>query len=268
MRRGLIKKLLALAIALAGCWAWPATVQAQAVYGSIAGTIQDSSGAALPGVNVTVTSIERNTADTVVTNDSGNYAKDRLLPGTYSVKAELSGFKPALVKSVRVNLDAQTPVDLRLDVGQLTEVVEVSAADGTLLKTDRADVATTFEEEQITDLPVIDRNFTKFLLLTPGTQQQSWNHAASENPQGSTQTQVNGQSFAGTSYQLDGTENRDPILGIIVINPNLEAIGETKITAQNYDAECGQAVAGVVSVQTKSGSNEFHGALFEFLQRD
>ena len=75
----------------------------------------------------------------------------------------------------------------------------------------------------------------------------------SENPQGSTQTMVNGQTFSGTGYQLDGTENRDPILGIIVINPNLEAIGETKITSQNYDAEFGQATAGVVSVQTKSG---------------
>ena len=79
---------------------------------------------------------------------------------------------------------------------------------------------------------------------------------------------VNGQTFSGTGYQLDGTENRDPILGIIVINPNLEAIGETKITSQNYDAEFGQAIAGVVSVQTKSGTNEFHGSAFEFLQRD
>ena len=129
-------------------------------------------------------------------------------------------------------------------------------------------MATTFDARQVTDLPIIDRNFTKFILLTPGTQQQSWSHAASENPQGSTQTVVNGQTFSGTGYQLDGTDNRDPILGIIVINPNLEAIGETKITSQNYDAEFGQAIAGVVSVQTKSGTNDFHGSLFEFLQRD
>ena len=137
-----------------------------------------------------------------------------------------------------------------------------------LLKTDRADVATTFESKQITDLPVLDRNFTKFILLTPGTQQLQWQHAASENPQGSTQTMVNGQHFSGTGYQLDGTENRDPILGIIVINPTLESIGETKITSQNYDAEFGQATAGVVSVQTKSGGNEFHGSGFEFYQSD
>ena len=79
---------------------------------------------------------------------------------------------------------------------------------------------------------------------------------------------VNGQNFSGTGYQLDGTENRDPILGIIVINPNLEAIGEAKITSQNYDAEFGQATAGVVSVQTKSGTNEFFGSAFEFFQND
>jgi hypothetical protein len=79
---------------------------------------------------------------------------------------------------------------------------------------------------------------------------------------------VNGQHFSGTGYQLDGTENRDPILGIIVINPNLEAIGETKITSQNYDAEFGQATAGVVSIQTRSGTNELHGSAFEFYQTD
>jgi outer membrane receptor protein involved in Fe transport len=117
-------------------------------------------------------------------------------------------------------------------------------------------------------LPILDRNFTKFILLTPGTQQLQWQHAASENPQGSTQIMVNGQHFSGTGYQLDGTENRDPILGIIVINPNFEAIGETKITSQNYDAEFGQAIAGVVSVQTKSGTNGVHGSVFEFRQND
>ena len=129
-------------------------------------------------------------------------------------------------------------------------------------------MSTRFDNRQLTDLPVLDRNFTKFILLTPGTQQLQWQHAASENPQGSTQTMVNGQHFSGTGYQLDGTENRDPILGIIVINPTLESIGETKITSQNYDAEFGQATAGVVSVQTKSGTNNMHGSAFEFYQND
>src|SRR5215203_4190043 len=154
-----------------------------------------------------------------------------------------------------------------MEPGAVSESVRVEGF-SPVLKTDRADVATVFDSRQITDLPVLDRNFTKFILLTPGTQQLQWQHAASENPQGSTQTMVNGQHFSGTGYQLDGTENRDPILGIIVINPNFEAIGETKITSQNYDAEFGQAIAGVASVQTKSGTDEFHGSLFEFRQND
>jgi outer membrane receptor protein involved in Fe transport len=240
---------------------------AQAVYGSIGGTVTDTSGGALPGVTVTITSVERQTVDTAVTNESGFYVKDRLIPGNYEVKAELASFKTAVVPSVRVGVDAQTPVNFNLEVGALTETVEVTGG-SPLLKTDRADVATRFDTKELTELPVLDRNFTKFILLTPGAQQLGWQHAPSENPQGSTQTQVNGQSFSGTGYQLDGTDNRDPILGIIVINPNLESIGETKITSQNYDAEFGQATAGVVSVQTKSGSNAFHGSAFEFFQNE
>jgi hypothetical protein len=259
---------LAAALAALGLLVTAAGARAQAVYGSIAGTVSDSSGAEVPGASVTITSAQRQTADTVVTNESGYYEKGRLLPGTYEVRAELPGFKAKVVSSVNVSVDTQTRVDLGLELGELTETVTVESVDSQLLKTDRADVATTFETRQIEDLPILDRNFTKFMLLTPGTQQQSWNHAASENPQGSAQTVVNGQTFSGTGYQLDGTENRDPILGIIVINPTLESIGETKVTSQNYDAEFGQAIAGVVSVQTKSGTNEFHGSVFEFAQRD
>jgi hypothetical protein len=245
----------------------PAAAFGQAVYGSVGGTVKDASGAVLPGVTVTITSLERKTADTAISNESGNFVKERLLPGTYEVKAELTGFKTAVVPSITVGVDAQTPVTFTLAVGELAEQITVTGG-SPLLKVDRADVSTRFDTKQLTDLPVLDRNFTKFILLTPGTQQLQWQHAASENPQGSTQTMVNGQHFSGTGYQLDGTENRDPILGIIVINPILESISETKITSQNYDAEFGQATAGVVSVQTKSGANTLFGSAFEFYQND
>ena len=263
MRRG---GFVSTGLLIALAWpAWPAS--AQAVYGSVAGTVIDASGASAPGARVTLTSLERSTSDTVLSGSSGYYLKERLLPGRYEVKAELTGFKQVLIPSVVVSVDSQTRLDFRLEPGDVTETVTVTAA-GQLLKTDRADVATLLDTSALTDLPVLDRNLTKFILLTPGTSQLPWQHAASENPQGSTQTMVNGQHFAGTGYQLDGTDNRDPILGLIVINPNLEAIAEVKITSQNYDAEFGQATAGVISVQTKSGTNEFHGSAFEFLQRD
>jgi len=259
--------VLTLAMALAALALATTNLAAQAVYGSIGGTVSDNSGGVVPGATVTITSLERKTVDTVVTNESGFFVKDRLLPGTYEVKAELQGFKAAVVPSVQVSVDTQTPVDFKFELGAVTETVQVTGG-SPLLKTDRADVSTTFDTKQLTEAPVIDRNFTKFILMTPGAQQLGWQHAASENPQGSTQTMVNGQSFSGTGYQLDGTENRDPILGIIVINPNLEAIGESKITSQNYDAEFGQATAGVVSVQTKSGTNQFNGSVYEFFRNN
>ena len=221
----------------------------------------------LPGATVIITSVERKTVDSVVANESGFYVKDRLLPGVYEVKADLQGFKSAIVPKVVVSVDTQVPINFKLEVGSSSEEITVTGG-APMLKTDRADVATRFDTKELTELPVLDRNFTKFILLTPGAQRLGWQHAASENPQGSTQIQINGQSFSGTGYQLDGTENRDPILGIIVVNPTLESIGESKVTSQNYDAEFGQATAGVVSVQTKSGTNSFHGSAFEFFQNE
>ena len=262
-----VGSLLYVGLALALLVLTSAAANAQAVYGSVSGIVRDSTGALLPGATVTITNNERNTVDTVVTNESGVYLKERLLPGAYELRAELAGFKAAVVPKVQISVDTQTPINFVLTIGQLTESVTVSGG-SPLLKTDRADVATRFSEKEITDLPVLDRNFTKFILLTPGAQQLQWQHAASENPQGSTQTMVNGQHFSGTGYQLDGTENRDPILGIIVINPALESIQEAKITSQNYDAEFGQATAGVVSVQTKGGTNTMHGSGFWFNRND
>ena len=135
-----------------------------------------------------------------------------------------------------------------------------------LLKTDRADVSTTFTAQEIIDLPIPDRNFTNLQLLLPGAQLLGWSHAADENPQGSKQIEVDGQAFAGVAFQLDGTDNQDPILGIIVVNPNADSLSETKITTQNFDAEFGKAVSSVVTAQTKSGTNAFHGSAFDYRQ--
>ena len=112
-------------------------------------------------------------------------------------------------------------------------------------------------------MPIPDHNFTNLQLLLPGAVQLGWAHAADENPQGSKQIQIDGQAFGGVNYTLDGTDNQDAILGIIVINPNYESMSEAKIATQNFDAEFGKAVASVQTVQTKSGTNSFHGTLFD-----
>jgi len=238
------------------------TASAQAVYGSIIGTVTDPQGAAVVGAKVTVTSTTKGTTEETTTNESGNYAVTHLIPGAYRVQIEAQGFKAYDVASIQVSADTGAHVDAQLQVGEVTQSVEVTG-EVPQLKTDRSDVAIQFNERYVEDLPILNRNFTNFELLSPGTQKLvGWSHAATENPQGGQQIFVNGQHFSGTAFELDGTDNQDPILGIIVVNPNLDAIQESKITLQNFDAEFGKAVAGLVTVQTKSGTNEFHGSGF------
>jgi hypothetical protein len=220
----------------------------QAVYGSIFGTVTDPSGAAVGNAKVIVTSASKATSVEAISNDSGNYSVTHLIPDTYNVRIEGAGFKGLENKGITVSADTSVKVDGKFEVGGTTETVEVTA-EAPQLKTDRADVATIFNDKAVEDLPLFNRNFTALVLASPGAQQLGWSHASSENPQGSLQTKVNGQTFAGTGFMLDGTDNRDPILGIIVINPTLESVTEAKMTSQNYDAEFGQAIAGVVASQ-------------------
>ena len=239
----------------------------QAVYGSILGTVTDPSGAAVAGAKVTVTSQTKNVSTETTTNESGNYSVTHLIPDVYSVQVAGTGFKTLEFKDIQVAADSGVKVDGQFQVGSASEQVEVTA-EAPQLKTDRADVAFEFNTKYVEDLPILNRNFTSFELLSPGTQKLSWGHAATENPQGSQQIFVQGQHFSGTAYELDGTDNQDPILGIIVVNPNLDAVTETKVALQNYDAEFGKAVAGVVTAQTKSGSNDIHGSAFWFRRTD
>jgi hypothetical protein len=245
--------------------AYPAgRVLGQAVFGSIVGSVTDSSGAIVPGAKITITDVGKGVNFETTANDSGNYEQQHLVAGTYRVRVEAQGFQAYVQEGVVVNADASTQVNAVLQLGAVTQTVEVTAA-VPLLKTERTDVAQTFSERQVEDLPIYNRNFTTFQLLSPGNQRlNGWNHAASENPQGSQQILTQGQHFAGTAFELDGTDNQDPILGIIIINPNLEAITEAKITSQDYDAEFGKAVGAVVTTQTKSGSNDLHGEAFDF----
>jgi hypothetical protein len=237
---------------------------AQAVYGGVAGTVTDPQGAAVSGAKVVVTDQAKGTTQEATTNESGNYSVTHLIPDSYTVRVEASGFKASETRDVPVGVDAIARVDMQVQLGSTSESVEVTS-EAPQLKTDRADVSTTLSERVVESMPVYNRNFTAFQLLQPGNAYQTgFQHAASENPQGSQQILTQGQHFSGTAFQLDGTDNQDPILGIIVINPNLEAIQEVKLTSQNYDAEFGKAIGSLVTTQTKSGTNDFHGSIYDY----
>jgi hypothetical protein len=245
----------------------PVQTFGQAVFGSIFGTVTDASGAVIPNAKVTVTNVRKGTAVTYDTNESGNYSATHLIPDIYTIKVEANGFTTAQSDNIQVSADTGSKFDAALKTGTQTETVQVTA-EAPQLKTDREDVAIEFNQKYVQDLPLFNRNFTSLELASPGTQKLGWSHAATENPQGGQQIFVNGQHFSGTAFELDGTDNQDPILGIIVVNPNLDAVNEAKIATQNYDAEFGKAVAGVVTAQTKSGSNEIHGGVFWFRRTD
>src|ERR1019366_1166839 len=234
------------------------------VYGSIIGTITDKTGAAIPGATVTIKDEAKGTIVTVTSNASGDYNVPHLIPDVYDLKVSMKGYNTFETVGIQVEADTAPRIDPTLGVGSVETTVEVSAESQPELKTVSSDVSTVFDQQQVSSLPVGDQNFTNLQLLLPGAQLLGWSHAADENPQASKQIQVDGQAFGGTAFELDGTDNEDPILGIIVINPATDAVTETKITTQNFDAELGKAVSAVVTAQTRSGTNKFHGSAYDF----
>ena len=239
------------------------SAQAQAVYGQIVGTVTDATGAAIPNAAVTVTDEAKGTSVSLQSNAVGEFTVEHLIPDVYTVKIAATGFKAFEQKGVQVFADSSPSVSAKLAIGEADQTVEVTADEVPQLKTDRADVATNYSAQELETLPLPDNNFANLQLLLPGAVQLGWGHSTDENPQGSKQIQIDGQAFGGVNYTLDGTDNQDAILGIIVINPNADSMSEAKIATQNFDAEFGKAVASVDTVQTKSGSNTFHGTLFD-----
>ncbi|HEX4770218.1 MAG TPA: TonB-dependent receptor [Bryobacteraceae bacterium] len=238
----------------------------QAISGNVIGTITDASGAAVGGAQITVTNTGTTVSIQTTSNESGNYTAANLPAGIYTVTITQPGFQKFVQQNVRVDVTQSVRVDASLQVGEATQEVTVTAAPPGI-ETDRAVVQTQLSSEQISTLPISNRNFTNLALLTPGAVVNTYQHAPSENPQQSTLVNTNGQEFAGTNYQLDGMNNNDTVLGITMVNPAVDSVGAFTAQSNNYDAEY-QATGNVIQVETKSGTNQFHGSAFEFLQNN
>jgi hypothetical protein len=243
--------------------AWAPAAHAQAVYGSIDGRVVDSSGGAVVGAIVTITDVNRDAVYTTRTDVRGEFQQTHLIISKYRVQVEAPGFKMAVDEDVEVAVDMVRTVEIALQPGDVKEVVTVSA-EAPLLQVERTDVSTRLSERQVDTLPNFGRNFSNFLLLTPGTVQFCWGDTSTENPQGGIAVNVNGQMFVGVGSILDGTDNRDFLYGNMLIVPNLDAVVQFKVTSADYDAEFGQVSAAVVATSTKSGTNEFHGSAFYY----
>lgn len=230
---------------------------AQAQRGSIGGTITDPSGGVLPGVSVTATNEAMGSTYKTVSQDNGGYRIAQLLPGFYSVQAEAPGFKQLKVERVQVNVDQEVVLDLRLQVGNLSETVMVEG-ETALINTESSSIGHVVQNRQIIELPLNGRNVFDLVNLTPASFRLGG------------LVSIGGGRTAGASAMLDGAFNSRGGLGQenIEMSPPIDSMQEFKVQTNNLSAEFGRSAGGVVNATTKSGSNEFHGSFYEFLRNE
>jgi hypothetical protein len=237
--------------------------EAQVLYGSIVGNVRDSSGAAIPGATVTITNKETNLTRETLTSDTGAYTLTNVLPGTYSVKVTLTGFKEFSKTEVPVTVNTITRVDVMLEVGQLAETVTV-AADAVRLQTDKADLHVDLNTKEITDLPLSNyRNYQTLINLVPGATPGRFQNANTDTPARALTTNVNGTNRNNNNTRIDGSTS------VFLFLPHhtayvapAETIETVNISTNNFDAEQGMAGGAAITLVTKAGTNDLHGSAF------
>ncbi len=241
----------------------------QNVNGTIVGTIQDSTGAAIPGAKVTVTDVATTVNHVVESDASGYYSVPDLPPGNYKVTAEKGGFATAVHSGISLFTDTSVRVDVTLDPGQVTQTVNVSGEAVPELQTETADTGRSLDTNQVANLPLsTGRNFQNLLSTLPGAGFTVKDHSTFYNQQLSMATTVNGQSSMYNTFDIEGVSDnqRSQLLQIYI--PAAEAIQEVQVTTSNYDPQQGSALGAVTNVILKSGGNQFHGEAYYFYQGD
>ena len=240
----------------------PLRLIAQAVSGTIVGTVVDQSGAAVANAQVTMVLTGQNEARNTVTNESGNFTEPNVTPGTYTVTVAASGFTKLAHENIVVETNTTARVDFSLTPGSSSETVTVTAAPP-LLQTDRADISTNLGQREIQDLPLASGNSFQSLLETvPGMAPLTFNNSQFFNANNDISTNANGNSTYVNLYQIEGIDD-DQRTGIhIILVPPAAAIQNVDITTNNFEAEFGRAVGTVVNVTLKSGTNDLHGSVF------
>jgi Carboxypeptidase regulatory-like domain len=254
MRNMLI--LAAILVAAASCYA-------QTPDGRISGIVTDSTGAVVPGVEIEVTSEDTGNRVSAISDDQGRYIVPRVPPGRWRVTAKLTGFRGYQRTPVVVGTSEHLEIHIRLEVGEVTETVTVSGA-APLLETNTSDISQLIESKNVTDLPLNGRRAISIAAVVPATVWVNYSGNAKPNfslAGGRTQSQV---------FWIDGGNGQNMRLGVgqIDSDPPVEVVREFRILSNNYSAEFGGSAGGLVILTTKSGTNEFHGSLFEYLRND
>lgn len=247
----------------------PASVSAQALYGSIVGTVVDQSGASVPGAPVTATNAGTSAKHEAISDTSGNYAFRNLLPGTYDLGVTMQGFRELRQTGVRVQAGNPVRLELKIELGAMTEAVTVVAG-STLLQTEKADLNTVLTSKEVTTLPLNQfRNYQGLLNLVPGATPAQFQNAEIDTPGRALRTNVNGTQPNSNAFRIDGAVSVNVWLPHHVGYVNsAETVDTVNISTNNFDADQGMAAGAAVTVVTKSGTNEFHGSTFLFRNQD
>src|SRR6266852_6649610 len=243
---------------------------AQDIFGRIVGTVTDSSGSAVPNTTVTITDEATRLSRVVTSEKNGYFVADELPVGTYTVVAEKAGFKKFTERGNVVNAGGRVTVDLRLEVGAVTETVTVTAT-GETVNTSSGEISTTITEQQVLNLALNQRHYESLVGLVPGAalQGSGTNPAALTSNYNNSVAVTNGQRLDGQNWSVDGGFNLDSGSNNSVFNQvGVDFIQEVDVQTSNYDAEFGRSASSTINVVTRSGGNQYHGGGFEFVQNN
>jgi hypothetical protein len=234
----------------------------------LTGTVTDASGAVMPGVKVTITNSGTGVARTLETNASGAYLAPELVPGTYEVKAEAFGFKTYSQTGIVLNVNDRVRVDIPMQVGQVTQSVEVSAG-AVKVQTESGEVTDLISSTQLSQLPVNTRSFFVLATLTAGVSSAMPDFTLPIPVGGDSSIRFNGNRNDHNIWMIDGGEDYDRGCGgCVTVMPSMDALQEFKVMSSNYGADFGIGSGGTVNMMLKSGTRGFHGSAYEYLRND
>lgn len=244
---------------------------AQLTTGTVVGTVTDTSGAVIPGAKVTLTNLGTGVSSAFTTNGTGDYTFNSLIPGQYSIRIEAKSFKRTLIPTFALAAGDRLRENATMEPGSQQETVEVTSSEP-LLQTDSASVQSTVTEESVQNLPLNGRNYINLVQVQPGVNEgQPGAISSGGRPDDRRQTSTvvaNGQSDLFNNELIDGMDNNEREQGFIGVRPSIDAIAEVQVQTNDFPAEIGRSAGAVVNIITKSGTDHFHGSVYEYFRND
>ncbi|MBZ5724312.1 MAG: TonB-dependent receptor [Acidobacteriia bacterium] len=266
-----VRQLLIATIALGAALLWSVPVRAQVTTADVVGRVTDPSGAVVPNAKVTIQNTGTGAVRSMNTTESGDYVFNLLPIGSYTIHIEVASFRTFTRQGLELAAGDRVRVDTQMEVGTTSESVMVTA-EAPMLQTDTSSVSTLMSGKAVQDIPLNGRNWVQLAQLAPGVTPGPGNGLSTgtrpDDRRQNSSFSVNGQDPVVNNNMIDGMDNNERVIGTIGVKPSIDAIAEFTVQINMYSAEIGRTSGGVVNILTKSGNNQFHGSLFEYLRND